>query len=161
MTPYSKAPEGDAVNWLSKDKNEFKEVILLQFIKQVQKIVTTEGHFKKRENSKIFNTYLDFVQTIINRHLRWRQSKKFHFVISSIKTGKVEAKEESYRFNKFLQIRKKENSSTVKVRFHALGWQIEKWNKDMKKVEEVKFYSDDIDNSVVKKHIDLWLADSK
>lgn len=124
LTPNRKECIGDA-----KNHNEFKQIILSHFIKNVKEKL--QKLYPTYENENIYFKYYlkDFIQTVENRRIH----SKRHEAFTVLKLGineKIKPINCELHKKEFLEIKMK--NFNLKIRIETLHWQIEKWTEKEK-----------------------------
>ncbi|SDX55349.1 hypothetical protein SAMN05444411_106206 [Lutibacter oricola] len=128
------------------EKNKaFKQVILSHFIKNVKDELPPNF-----EDNDSFKYYIDFIQTIQNREVRYKRGVLLKRLNKCFSIGGIKA--EYYTNNKggFIQIEK--NKDTFKIRIENKKFQIEKWShKTEKKI--ISYFDLDTDLEKIKRNV--------
>lgn len=122
LTPYKKEPIDEAKKYFE-NHNEFKQIILSHFIKQI------DIEINRNPNEYILNDqyayYKDFIQTVKNREIRSKRNIFLEKLKNELAQKKIKSKYHSNINGGYLEIKKK--VFDLKVRFKNQGIQIEKW----------------------------------
>ncbi|WP_197482046.1 PD-(D/E)XK nuclease family protein [Polaribacter atrinae] len=124
LTPYKKEAIGEAKKYFE-NHNEFKQIILSHFIKQID--------YKIKENpnkyilNKKYDYYIDFIQTVKNREIRSKRNIFLENLKINLSRKNIKSEYHKNINGGFLEIEKEKFN--LKVRFKNKGIQIEKWEK--------------------------------
>lgn len=135
LTPYVKEVIGSAKEYFEKN-NEFKQIILSHFIKNVNEKLQELYPTYESENMYYKYYFKDFIQTVENRKIRSKRHDVFTF-LKEIINEKIKPFNCEFHKKGFLEIRLKHFN--LKIRIKNSGWQIEKWFKD----ENGKWFKDE------------------
>ena len=143
LTPSKKeADVSNVQNYLEKNK-DFKQVILSNFIKNIQ----SELPLDFKGNSS-FNYYNDFIQTIQNREIRYKRSLLLERLSNSFNNQRI--KSEYIINNKGGYIQIKKINHFLKIRIENKKFQVEKWNQKKEKIILDQFdLNTDLDDIVI------------
>ncbi len=143
LTPSKKeADVSNVQNYLEKNK-DFKQVILSNFIKNIQ----SELPLDFKGNSS-FNYYNDFIQTIQNREIRYKRSLLLERLSNSFNNQRI--KSEYIINNKGGYIQIKKINHFLKIRIENKKFQVEKWNQKKEKIILNQFdLNTDLDDIVI------------
>jgi hypothetical protein len=143
LTPYKKEAIGRAKKFFE-ENNEFKQIILSHFIKNIkeklQKVYPNDN-----QDNIYFEYFKDFIQTVENREIR---SKRNTILLElSKKLISDNYKSEYHRNNQGGFIEIKTDKYNLKIRITKDGWQVEKWNNkickekiQLNKILNILFY---------------------
>ncbi len=115
--------------------SEFKQVILSHFVENIKSNLPL--NFKTSLNTnKYYNYFLDFIQTVENRKIKFLRYNFFESLDKALKMDKKIISKIHNQKNGFLEIHK--NKKTLKLRFYEnkqelikqnIGWKLENWSE--------------------------------
>lgn len=135
LTPYVKEVIGSAKEYFE-NNNEFKQIILSHFIKNVNEKLQELYPTYESENMYYKYYFKDFIRTVENRKIRSKRHDVFTFLKERI-NEKIKPFNCEFHKKGFLEIRLQHFN--LKIRIKNSGWQIEKWFKD----ENGKWFKDE------------------
>lgn len=158
LTPFRKEIKNNAKNNI-----EFKQVILSHFIENVKNSLPPDFKTNLTTN-KYYDYFIDFIQTIENRKIKYERNIFFENLNKELKQYKEIKSKYHLQKNGFLEIQN--NDVKLKLRFFVnkshlidqnIGWRLENWTKSKNKLiekidknTEIKEIADKIKNSLKK-----------
>lgn len=138
LTPFKKEPIGNAKRYFE-NNNEFKQIVLRHFIKQVK--LNLENKLSEVEHENIYYQYFqDFIQTVENREIRSKRTFELTKLNDIIIQNSLKSEYHTNIQGGFLQVEKINYNLKIRIKFGK--WQVEKWNGNIKDMDICKLDKD-------------------
>lgn len=130
LTPNRKEIGNNAQN-----NSEFKQVVLSHFVENIRQQIPPNFKTSLTTN-KYYDYFIDFVQTVENRKIRFFRYNFFESICKALSKDKRIVSKINTKKNGFLEIHK--NNKTLKLRFYEnnqelieqkTGWKLENWSE--------------------------------
>ncbi len=146
LTPFKKnVPKGAAKKYYETN-NDFKQIILSHFVENVKKNLPKHFTFKQEKNG-YYQYFEEFIQTVENRKIRSERRKALNEISDSLSNKGLGSIYHSNNQGGFVEIKK--GTKAVKVRIKPEGWQIEKWENNVKQSSIINIKRVDLETEII------------